>query len=273
MNLVNWFQQTSTIKQYLEHKLTHSYLKKYIENPHIDEERISFLLLPFYEEKHNERDIVKVISTVMLIQIALDTHEKVTNSNTDPLKERQLTVLAGDYFSGLYYKILADIDNVKLIRSLAEGTKLVNEHKIAVYKSEKNTLDGIITSIKKVESSIISKFYSFYQQEYWQELMEEFLLLRRLLAEKKLFENGSPSLLFESIKKVTFPNISEEKYLTKDQSKYLISICEDYISKVKKTLLNILEDIVIPVEIIESEIRILIQSPHHLRTKIYAEEG
>ena len=84
------------------------------------------------------------------------------NNTSELLKKRQLTVLAGDYYSGLYYKILAEVENVPLIRTLAEGIKIVNEHKVAIYRLEDCTVEQYMDTLKKVESTIISKFINFF---------------------------------------------------------------------------------------------------------------
>ena len=76
--------------------------------------KISFLFL-FQLMDHLElsySEMQNYALSTMLIQIALDTHEHISNESVEE-KNRQLTVLAGDYFSGLYYKLLADIGRYK----------------------------------------------------------------------------------------------------------------------------------------------------------------
>ena len=88
MKFIDCNHQANIIHQYVEEQLHHSYLKEYIDHPYIDRDRIHFLLLPFAEANGDiSLEEVQWISTAMLLQIALDTHEKVTNSEFDPLKE------------------------------------------------------------------------------------------------------------------------------------------------------------------------------------------
>ena len=61
------------------------------------------------------------ITAIMLMYIALDTHDNVSNTNVmmrTVYKCNQLTVLAGDYYSGLYYKLLAKLGDIKMIKVL-----------------------------------------------------------------------------------------------------------------------------------------------------------
>ena len=71
--------------------------------------RINLLILISIVEKlelsPHEKDTL--VQAIMFMNIALDTHDNVSNTLLDKnsMKIRQLTVLAGDYYSGLYYKL------------------------------------------------------------------------------------------------------------------------------------------------------------------------
>src|SRR5699024_12080275 len=81
------------------------------------------------------------IITTKLVQIAWDTNDlvPVTNDEMDSEESRvakQLTVLAGDYYSGLYYLLLSEIEAFDMIHILASAIKEINEYKMKLYYQE-----------------------------------------------------------------------------------------------------------------------------------------
>ncbi|MEG9297872.1 heptaprenyl diphosphate synthase component 1 [Mangrovibacillus sp. Mu-81] len=200
MKFIDYDHQANIIHQYIEEKLHHSYLKEYIDHPYIDRNRISCLLLPFMNEQrmvtHKE---IKWISTAMFLHVALETHEKVTVSEQDSLKERQLTVLAGVYFSSLYYKTLADTEDVDLIEALSSAIKKINECKISMYKKECTSINELMESVRIIETSIVGHFYEFIQQEEWIPLLSDTLLYNRLLQERLAFENSQKTIFTDAL--------------------------------------------------------------------------
>ena len=121
--------------------------------------------------------------TTMLVQIALDTHEHISNAPIDE-KNRQLTVLAGDYYSGLYYKLLAETEDNLMIKELSKGIKEVNEHKISVYRKESRGIDELMTSIKRIESSLITRFSKYFKVDLWNEIIANLFFMKRLLRKR-----------------------------------------------------------------------------------------
>lgn len=222
-------QKFTDIKEQVEKKVLHPYLLKYIETPVIDEDKLLILVSIMDRLELSSNEIKNYALTTMLIQIALDTHEHISNASVDE-KQRQLTVLAGDYYSGLYYKLLADSENIVMIKELSKGIKEINEHKISVYQKEITSVDTLMTSMKKIESSLLAKFSGYFKVDIWNEWIANFLLVKRLLHEKRqLLDNGS-SIMFETMKEIVFSNKSLTlKSLSDLQYRDLLAICDQYI--------------------------------------------
>jgi heptaprenyl diphosphate synthase len=114
------------MKAEIESYVFHPYLRQYIIPPNIDEDKLLILIsiVDQLELSPYKRDII--VKAIMLMHIALDTHDHVTNILMDEtsMKIRQLTVLAGDYYSGLYYKLLAEIGTSRLLKVFLKVLKI-----------------------------------------------------------------------------------------------------------------------------------------------------
>ncbi|MGM7635391.1 heptaprenyl diphosphate synthase component 1 [Bacillus sp. Hm123] len=224
-----WLEQKSLIEQEVQYKLSFPYLRKYIDKPDIDETRLMALMFPFNRECLSTSETKQYITTATLIQIALDTHEKVTVSSSDILKEQQLTVLAGDYFSGLYYQILADLNDVHMIRTLADAVKSINENKIALYQNERHSVASIMESVYKIETEIVERFYRFFNVQHLFSGVSHVLFVKRLLKDKQAFLVGEKAIIMDSLKQLKYPEVKGS--LSMEQQQSLLQICEEYIMK------------------------------------------
>lgn len=273
MKRLDCFHLEASIKHYVEEKLSYSYLQKYIDSPQIDEDRISFLLVPFLQDGYelDEKEIIRVISTVMLIQIGLDTHEKVSNSPSGSLKERQLTVLAGVYFSGQYYKILSDLENVSLINQLAKAIKMVNESKISLYKQEYSTIHDIMESIKTIESAVITSFLGHYGSSRCNALVSEVLFLRRMFNEKINLSSGIMTAVQPSVRAVLLLQ-DDLPSVRGSVNQQLEEIFTGYINESRDRIAVLLRNQSLKCLDVESRIQSLLKQSRP-DTKIFAEEG
>jgi heptaprenyl diphosphate synthase len=208
--LLNITDDIRQLKRLIETKAQHPYLLKYIQKPSLDEDKLILLWglfndLDVLSEKRNQY----IIST-MLVQIALDTHEIVSNSgegieSPEVLKNRQLQVLAGDYYSGLYYQGLASIGNVDMIRILSSAIKKINDNKIILYQQGSiQDVPTLLMTIKAIEASLIQKLADYYNEPVWIEISEDLLLLKRLHAEKRSYMKSGESIVFDALREMPF---------------------------------------------------------------------
>ncbi|MBJ3790107.1 heptaprenyl diphosphate synthase component 1 [Bacillus cereus] len=191
------------IKEKLMEKLRHPYFINYIEEPFIDEEKIALLYGALKSANLHIEQIEHYVVTIMLVQIALDTHERVSNKAGEEEIEfhkcRQLTVLAGDYYSGLYYYLLSMNRDIVLIRALAEGIKEINEHKIMLYQKAHETTDDIMKSIVTIESALLQKTCDHFHLSHWKPFITYVLGGNRLQKEIQLYADKQHSPVFQAM--------------------------------------------------------------------------
>lgn len=184
------------LKKMIEIKIHHPYIEKYIDQPEIDLDKLGLLLYIFDEVDMLTQRKYEYIISVMLVQVALDTHDRVTNESRTPLddKKRQLNVLAGDFYSGLCYQSLSKLGEIPLIRSLANAIKEVTEEKMLLYRLEAKSWRHLMQLIESVESVLfttVAKHYQLSDEEI--ELIRLTLFVNRLMKELDTIENGLPS--------------------------------------------------------------------------------
>jgi heptaprenyl diphosphate synthase len=265
------------MKDLIMQRISHPYLQKYIQTPNIDKDKLLLIISMLDQHGLTKLEMKDFVVTTMLIQIALDTHELVSNT-TNPieketsLKSRQLTVLAGDYFSGLYYKILADSNNLAMIRALSEGIKEINEHKIFLYQKDSDGIEKLMNNIWTIESALINKLADYLHESIWKDISSHLLFMKRLLVEKKMFLNEGTSLLFDALAKVVFPKNIHQLELSAEQRNYLLLICDKYVDfSVKKVEAGIQKIPEVNETLKNRWSNILLQ--HDPIAKTYVEEG
>lgn len=186
------------LKEIIQEKIRHAYVEKYIQKPFIDDEKLA-VLHDLYAEADFSIDIKKqMMTTTMLVQTALDTHELIPREESDymPETEKQLSVLAGDYYSGLYYYLLSEIEEIHMIRLLAGAIKQINEHKMKVYYSESPSLDELMNDLQQIESLLYTRTAkSLGYDDAYVQMIEKVLLVNKLHQELSSLEANEPSTI------------------------------------------------------------------------------
>src|SRR5690625_3885977 len=97
--------------------------------------------------RHQKQDYIVVI---MLIDIALKTNDLINNGKYEKQTDNQLTLLVCDYYSGMYYYLLSQLEDINMIKRLADNIKKTNEEKMNLHytdnKSEKEVYKSLLIS-------------------------------------------------------------------------------------------------------------------------------
>jgi len=241
MILINYInEELKQIKEMFYQRIKHPYITKFLDEPVLDEDRLFFLYTLLEEKRIPKKSLSDYIITTLLVQAALDTHETVSTStlSSDKVKkERQLTVLAGDYYSSLYYYLLAKVNDISMIRLLASSIQEINEAKMSFYKDPSRTFLQSIEDVKIIESSLIQKITEHFKLPNWKNVVSEFFFLKRLVTERKLLIAGKEVPLVDAIIKENSSSLLRLK--GEARLKQAVVICDNYIFQSKRQLYSL----------------------------------
>lgn len=131
-----YVEEVRMIIEQIYKRSTHPFVEHYVDVPSLAENRLALLYLFLMEQGMTKERSMTFCTATGLVQLGLDIHEHVKNDYDRSLhdeRNRQLTVLAGDFYSASYYALLAEASEIEAIQVLSGAVQRVNEAKMRLY--------------------------------------------------------------------------------------------------------------------------------------------
>ncbi|GGJ85665.1 heptaprenyl diphosphate synthase component 1 [Lentibacillus kapialis] len=189
--------EINRLKSLIKEKMNHAYIEQYVKTPALNEDKLYILIFILNNTALSEYKKERYIVTAMLVQMALDTHDLVPESDDIPAEEthdksKQLAVLAGDYYSGLYYYLLSEIEEVRMIQVLATAIRDINECKMQLYYQENHSFETFIHVFKQINTLLITRIAAYTNESDIGGIAADWLILKKLINIRN--RNGDSSL-------------------------------------------------------------------------------
>lgn len=167
------------------------YIEEYVTLPEISVVRLKLLYISLYDTSVS-RDVRKIYCVAAgLIQMGLDLHENVTNYKEPShrsMRNRQLSILAGDYYSSHYYSLLAENNLTDDIKIFASAIRNINIAKMKLYTDSYDAIYGSMEYFLKLalekETSLytcfLEKFYDENEKNLLQDIIEKMIILNQI---------------------------------------------------------------------------------------------
>ena len=211
-------QSIQQLKSNIFMHVRHRALLQNVGEPILNKEQLFFIQLPFLDGKPSDDDRKISAITVGIVHASLCEHEKIKEQNATS-KQQQLTVLAGDYYSGRYYQLLALSKNIQLIQKLSKGIVNRCEQQIKIYEPVKRPLHEWIDSISIIECELIERYYEAYEFTQYKNVMKKTLTYLRLKQEFSLIKNGEESFFSKQLHNDKFNSPTIQKELQEELMK------------------------------------------------------
>ena len=198
MSATSIIQSIQALQSNIFMHVRHRALLQNVGEPTLKQEQLFFIQLPFLNGEQVNEDRIMSATTVGIVHASLLEHEKIKEYNATS-KSQQLTVLSGDYYSGRYYQLLAQTENILLIQKLSKGIVTRCEHQIKLYEPLEQSLQEWIESLTVIECELIAQFYDVYQFTRYKTIMTKTLTYLRLLEEHSNILRGQESYLSKAL--------------------------------------------------------------------------
>ncbi|WP_124727324.1 heptaprenyl diphosphate synthase component 1 [Staphylospora marina] len=213
MELIHTDDELRSVLDEVRRASAHPYLDRMVGNPVIP---VFFVrvMVRMMQSMGVDRDRLRqyaVAST--LLKMGLDVHERIpVQSEPSSGREQQLLVLAGDYYSSLFYRMLSAHGEVEGVRCLSQAICQINEWKTIRHLSES---DGELSQMDrlllegKIESGILAALADFFHvgnhsDNPWKDLGLELMMLDLIDRSKTGFarESGLDRLTDERMDRI-----------------------------------------------------------------------
>jgi heptaprenyl diphosphate synthase len=190
-----WQKEQKALIEEINRACRQPFLDKIVGAPSINPLRAAALMLAFTDEDRKSAHVQKQMTAAVLIQLALDTHDLIPSVTEEMTQKNQLIVLAGDYFSGMYYRTLAEAGCIHWVGILADAVKSVNEAKTSLHRHQLESEEAIFGAVQTIEGDIIGAVYAENKADeaVW-------LAVQQLLTADRLFrEKEQPFIVFRAL--------------------------------------------------------------------------
>ncbi|WP_054949601.1 heptaprenyl diphosphate synthase component 1 [Numidum massiliense] len=130
--------ELETIAADIYDQANHFMFERVIGPPDIPQLSLALQYLYFKQHNYSQENIQAYCVSTILVQMGLEIHNRVSQEEapafSDENRERQMQVLAGDLYSGKFYRLLARHGAVRVIYFLSDAICHINQARANVYK-------------------------------------------------------------------------------------------------------------------------------------------
>jgi heptaprenyl diphosphate synthase len=192
---------TYRITEFANKYINHDMIEAHTMLPSLPDARARLLYCFLGENSAEEKQTLYTLA-VSLAQLGLDTHDWVEPAMQDESlaqsRSRQLKVLAGDYFNGRFYQLLAQAGKVEVVRLVSKAICEVTRIKMSMnerFELVKLTAEEYLEQMVAINSELFLSFSSLISSSFrdanrYEELLRLFARCELICDEIKSLDSG-----------------------------------------------------------------------------------
>ncbi|MBC1473424.1 heptaprenyl diphosphate synthase component 1 [Listeria grandensis] len=190
--------QLKQVEALILDRTAYRFLGDNFDGPKVDRDQMLWLHEAIKGSDLEDEVAHQVISATLYVILAHDTHDLIDEPKDHLQKtsqERQLTVLAGDFYSSLYYRTLSEFEMIDLLAALQRGVQETNEAKVNLYQLHITGDEDYLAHLVMSKAAIFAKFATYFGcDEAFVHAATHTILLTYLLRERGNFQVSGESL-------------------------------------------------------------------------------